>query len=408
MFDVRCSMFVFSPTIAAALASTIPWLLMLSSVAYVESALMLYTALSIAWALKTIQRSDRLPIRFMILSGIMAGFACGAKITAVPMLLLAVPAAVFVVLISRRSMLKRTIISCCALVLAGSLVLSPWLIRNIVWCGNPLFPVGMSVLGKDHFNDQQVERFRIAHSPTAKQEGFIGHLKVVRDDVIESWQFDFIFFPFALLAIAIRWRDPQTWLLAICGLFVVVVWIGFTHLIPRFVVMLIPIAAIAIGRIHWGRAWPAGLALLLIGAGLGWGFLVPELYKWSNPVPVNGEPPVVFIGADCGILIAQSKELLAARDSGMQIGLVGDAQAFLYQIPMKQLHYSTVFNLQGDDPIAAWAGPQAKGNPNWFLVINPMEIDRLHTTYRNVPALPSDWAGHGEEPFYLRADKAAK
>jgi hypothetical protein len=305
-------------------------------------------------------------------------------------------------------MLRRVIISCCALVLAGSLVLSPWLIRNTFWCGNPLFPVGMSILGKDHFNDQQVERFRVAHSPTPKQAGISGHLKVVRDDVIENWQFGFIFFPLALIAIAIRWRDPQTWLLAICGLFVIVVWIGFTHLIPRFVVMLIPIAAIAIGRIEWGRAWAAGLAVLFIGAGLGWGFLMPELCKWSNPAPVNGEPQPVFIGRDCNVLIAQSTELLQARDSGMQIGLVGDAQAFRYQIPMKQLHYSTVFNLQGDDPITAWVGPVAKGNPNWFLVINPMEIDRLHKTYRYVPALPPDWALHGNEPFYLRADKADK
>ncbi len=39
--------------VAAALVSVVPWVLMLSSVAYVEAALMLYTALAVAWMIRS-------------------------------------------------------------------------------------------------------------------------------------------------------------------------------------------------------------------------------------------------------------------------------------------------------------------------------------------------------------------
>ncbi len=44
-------------------------------------------------------------------------------------------------------------------------------------------------------------------------------------------------------------------------------WLGFTHLLPRFGVMLIPVAAIAVGRAASGRLWPAGLAVAVGGGG---------------------------------------------------------------------------------------------------------------------------------------------
>ena len=78
-------------------------------------------------------------------------------------------------------------------------------------------------------------------------------------------------------------------------------------------------------------------------------------------------------------------ELMAMENADQQVGLVGDAGAFLYQIPMSRLHYRTVFDVPGnvDDPVAAWVG---KVDSNWLLVINPSEIERLHRTYWKIPA----------------------
>jgi hypothetical protein len=402
MFDVRCSVFAFNSMTAAGFAAVVPWVIMLAGVAYVESALMLYTALSIAWALHAIANPDRL-IKSMILAGIMAGFACGVKITAVPMLLIAVPIAMIVVTRSAEFSIKRILIGCCGFGIAGLVVLLPWLMRNIAWSGNPLFPVGMSVLGKGHFTDQQVERFRIAHSPISAQKSLGSKLRILKNGVIEHWQFGTIFFPVALVAIVMGWKDRHVWMLLICGLFVLIVWIGFTHLLPRFAVMLIPIGAMAIGRIQWARAWPVGLLLLLISAGFGWAGVIPELCHQSDPPLFHGQPAPVFIGFE-DVEKMMSPELVDARDRGLQIGLVGDAQGFLYDIPMSRLHYRTVFDLQPGDPIDAWVGSQAKGDPNWLLVINPMEIDRLNKTYIGVPPVPPAWAAHEPDSFFMRGD----
>ena len=91
----------------------------------------------------------------------------------------------------------------------------------------------------------------------------------------------------------------------------------------------------------------------------------------------------------------------------MQIGLVGDAQAFLYPVPLSRMHYRAVFNLHTgtDDPVRAWVGDEPIGNPHWLLVINPAEINRLHATYYGVPALPADWASHGPDALFLRGDR---
>jgi hypothetical protein len=429
-WKLKVESWTFAPSVAAAFASTVPWAIMLAGVAYVESALMLYTALAIAWALNAIDtsasrepsgsaagpstgRSARSFTTCLILSGVMAGFASGVKITAVPMLLLAVPVAVFLVLVARRPAglsIRRLTLSCAAPVLAGALMVSPWLIRNTAWAGNPLFPVAMKALGRDHFDDIQVRRFHNAHSPRPDQQDFSAKLKVLWTDVLAHWEFGYVLIPAGLLCcfvcLAMGWSRQKVWLVLICGLFVFVVWIGFTHLLPRFLVMLIPIAAIAVGQVRYGRLWPIPVAALLVAAWLGWSTVIPEL-------TTRLEKTSGFIGwRDTTFMLGDSQhpQLIDARDRGLQIGLVGDAQAFLYPIPLDRLHYRSVFNLHTgtDDPIQAWVGPEPIGNPNWLLVINPAEIERLHRTYLGVPALPPDWAARGPEPFFLRGDELRK
>ena len=229
--------------------------------------------------------------------------------------------------------------------------------------------------------------------------------------MIAHWQYGFVLLPAALVACALGWEKRETWLIVICGLFVLVVWIGFTHLLPRFLVMLIPIAAIAVGRIEWGRAWPAGIVLLVAAAGVGWSYVIPELCRQSNPPPFHVQPRPAFFGTE-DLKFMLPEELLDTRerDPHLQIALIGDAQAFLYQIPMSRMHYRTVFNVAGDtdDPIDAWIGPQVRGDPNWFLVINPVEIDRLHKTYLYIPALPEGWNSTSQVNIFKRGDEVPK
>ncbi len=427
-----------SSAVGAVLASVVPWTIMLAGVAYVESALMLYTALAVAWAMRAMNQPKAF-LKPMTIAGVMAGLACGVKITAVPMLLMAVPVAwVIACFISNKKILAVSARSnaeaparapvaalqgMTVFVLAGSLVLSPWLIRNIVWAGNPLFPVAMKVLGHGHFNAEQVARFAAAHSPTDAQKTLSARALIAWKNVLGlparaadgSWtadrEFGWGLLPIGAIAIALNYRKRQSSFLLICGLFVFVTWIGFTHLLPRFAVMLIPIAAIAAGQIQWGRLWPMAVVLLLCAAGAGWSFIIPPLLTQSNPPPFQGQPRPAFFGSDY-LKYMTFTEMAEARDRDLQIALIGDAQAFLYQVPMSQLHYRSVFDVATDktNPIDAWIGPQVRGDPHWLLVINPMEIDRLHQTYKYIPALPPQWQADLErgENIFLRGDQVPK
>ena len=410
-----------SSTFGAILAATVPWTIMLAGVAYVESALMLYTAIAVAWALHSLNHPKTF-LRALTLAGVMTGFACGVKITAVPMLMLAIPVALLVLLIRKQLEfpIKKILIGCAVFAFSASLILSPWLIRNFVWTRNPLFPIAMNTLGRANFTAEQVVRFTTAHSPTDSQKSLGSRLQIVSKDIlgtparaaVGTWsvngQFGWLLLPIGVIAIAMNYRNRQAWLLLICGLFVFITWIGFTHLLPRFLVMLIPIAAIAAGQIRWGRLWPIATFVLLAAAIAGWSFVVPELLKQSNPPPFQGLPRPAFFGNEF-LKYMTFPDMTEARDSHLQIALIGDAQAFLYQVPMSQMHYRSVFDVATDqtDPIDAWIGPQVRGDPHWLLVINPMEIDRLHRTYKDIPPLPSQYEADLEkgQNVFLRGDQ---
>ncbi len=389
--------------VAAAVASAVPWVVMLAGVAYVEAGLVLYTALAVGWAMRAIAAGESPAfVRPLVVAGVMAGLACGVKITAVPMLLLAVPVAV-VFAVGRSVPGRRLAVGCGAFVVAGSVVLSPWLIRNVAWAGNPVWPVGMSVLGRGHFTPEQAERFLVAHSPTAAERPVAARVGVLWRDVLADWEFGYVLLPAGLVAAAVRWRDRQTRLLVGTAAVMLVVWFGFTHLLPRFGVTLVPVAAVAVGRASAGRRWAAGLAVAVAGAACGWAGVGPVLFAWSASADRGG----LFGLADLAAIMADTPVLDDAIAHGQQVALVGDAQAFFFQLPMSRLHYRTVFDLPAgvDDPVAAWAGPAAVGSPDWLLVINPAEVYRLHTTYRWTPPLPPAWADRGPATFLARGDQ---
>ena len=90
----------------------------------------------------------------------------------------------------------------------------------------------------------------------------------------------------------------------------------------------------------------------------------------------------------------------AAAD-GREIVLVGDAEAFFYLVPMRLLHYKTVFDVPAGetDPLHAWGGTKADS----LLIINTEEIDRLHRTYWDMPGLPESWGAPREEPMIVES-----
>jgi len=242
-----------SAAVAAVALATMPWMAQLGAIAYNEGGLLLYGTLAIGWAMQGLAASagPRSRLRRFALAGAMAGFACGTKLTAVPELLLGVPAACIAILLFRGllgamglagAMGKRTRLPVegvaqsakhgqastlahgtqsgsfgdrpilksmqCGMTvsvvfgIAGLLTFAPWLARNAAWTGNPVFPEAVNLLGKARLTEVQVERWKRAnHEPGLAERGAIGHARAVWDQLLADWQFGYLLLPLGVLSV---------------------------------------------------------------------------------------------------------------------------------------------------------------------------------------------------------------
>ncbi|HEY7119456.1 MAG TPA: hypothetical protein VH475_22885, partial [Tepidisphaeraceae bacterium] len=193
-------------------------------------------------------------------------------------------------------------------------------------------------------------------------------------------------------------RDPATWTVVVFLFFALIVWVGFTHLLGRFFVLAMPVAALAVSTVKWrGRtAFAAAGVGALTAVVVSWTLLHPRLTRFTD-LAQNG-----LYGLD-DLSFFVPPELADMQRPGTTVSLIGDAEGFLYRAPPGGLHYRTVFDLPGDatDMYQAWLGV-AESEAHGLIVINPMEVERLSATYYHVPGLPKDFTGPRDRPFVIR------
>lgn len=135
-----------------------PWTVVVGSLAYNDGAVALL--LAGCFLLVRPLRGDgswRTPAAL----GLLAGAACGAKLSAVG--LVALPAAVIAIACPPR----RRFASLAVFMLAAAIPLVPWLVRNGLATGNPTFPFATALFGTGWWTSAQAETFRAAHGPGA-------------------------------------------------------------------------------------------------------------------------------------------------------------------------------------------------------------------------------------------------
>jgi len=234
---------------AGVLTATCPWLAWLCGVAYVENGLLMFTGLAVAAFLESVRgdASPARPVRWMIAAGLAAGLACGCKYTAGPMLAAPLGIAVLVVAIFRRKWLMPI-----AFVVAAALSFAPWLIKNLVYTGNPVFPLARTVFPErpDVWTPDGAARWHEGHLPDEDHRTVAGRLSAIRGEVIHRGRFGTILY--AGLAAALAWpllsrarRDSSPRLMAAYGTLLgccacaLVTWLAATHLQDRFLVPLV-------------------------------------------------------------------------------------------------------------------------------------------------------------------------
>jgi hypothetical protein len=385
--------------LAGAAMAVVPWVTLLAPIAYNEAGLLLYGTLAIGWAM--LARGPRA----WLLAGVFAGFACGVKLTAGPMVVVAVFLAAVVTRVVRQpastaddtagvaGRLKGP-----AVFLVASLVtFAPWLIRNQVWARNPVFPEAMETLGKAHFSDVQVERWRRAHSPVEADRPMLKRLAAAAQRIAFDWRYGFVLLPAGIAALAWR-RDRVAAFLGIVLAFQLFVWLAFTHLQGRFYILAIPIAAIAVGSVRVPPWAFAGVAVVVVAACVNLYVAKERFAKLVLPFAHEGLLGIEDLRMLTYARTHKDPDTLPADQT---IVLAGDAEAFSYsQMPMSRLRYRTVFDVppaKDGDWLAAWTGGE-----RGLVIVTPGDLRRFKRTYFEVPSPSFEELNRAPGPYTLQ------
>jgi hypothetical protein len=257
---VSCIASRFAGRIGAAVAAIVvlgtPWTIVVGSLAYNE----MFTALMLAGGL-LIALDDR-PIRPAwrtgVIIGILAGAACGAKLTAAGFV--AIPLGVTMMLSA--GSVRRALIAASSSIAAALVVLLPYLVGNAVQTGNPVFPFAGELLGLGHWTSEQARIFRGAHQYGGGVAARLveGWNQLMRYGIGQSpyvdepWQPQWSVLPWltlfaAMLGLSVERRRRMTALMLIVIVIQLAFWLSLTHIKSRFMLpMVVPAALVlAIG-----------------------------------------------------------------------------------------------------------------------------------------------------------------
>ncbi|GAB5441871.1 MAG: hypothetical protein Fues2KO_22200 [Fuerstiella sp.] len=321
-----------------------PWVCRISVIAYAEGALTCYGICTVLLLLIVSTARRTPPRRSLVLVGFLAGSAMASKYTG--LVYVVAPAAIVVAMSLRsksidqksaRTALTSKVLPCLLYFSCGvAVAIGPWLAKNQILEGNPVYPLAWSVFGADDWSPQMESKWQNAHSPddhnlSRVQEHLWGMM--IRND----WQNGFLF-ALAVPALLIAIRMPSGRLLAGWSVWLIVAWWVLTHRIDRFWVPVIPLLAVLSGlawNIQNGRLWKTlVLSTLLLTTVTGYAFSRSDL-----------------IGFHAGMIDLTAAQRAAVRDdfrflnsalpADAKVLMVGEAEVFDVEFDVV---YNTVFD----------------------------------------------------------------
>ncbi|HSG70376.1 MAG TPA: glycosyltransferase family 39 protein [Planctomycetaceae bacterium] len=356
--------------LAALVHLSTPWVYRVSIIAYTEGALLFYTTAGLLAF--DIARRDAPSRKGWQLVGLMSGAAMACKY---PGLISAViplgVAMVWTILRAPESAEKVTLLKKIgkpALAFGGGVLVAvgPWLLKNAVQTGNPVYPLAWTIFGGTDWNAERNNQWRAAHAPPGYRLSDIpGDLAEVAG---ESLYHSPLLFALAPLAFLCAGRGCVSgWVWVYLGWLFVTWWV-LTHRIDRFWLPIVPLAALLAGagldalqnrglKLIGGFAVVAALIfnLALIGSPLiGLNTYLADLDTLKDSETIQ-PPGILFLNRNL--------------KPGEKALLVGEANVFDARFP---LAYNTVFD---DSLLERWCGRRIPGSspPAWEL-LSPEEI----------------------------------
>ena len=338
---------------------TTPWTLRISLIAYAEGALSFYTAAAILLSLLV----GRLPAdgvrgRAILVVGFLAGSAMASKYTG--LLLAVLPTAAgwccwwwrasggVRCLLSageqRRGFLREAVLYAAGVLLATG----PWLLKNAVETGNPVFPMAWSVFGGTEWNEPLNERWKQAHgAPEHSLERIPQHFL---DAAVRNKWTSPLLFGLAVPVLLCCWRSEPLRLVWLAVGWGFLTWWGLTHRIDRFWVPVVPLLSVL-----------AGAGVMLSGV---WWWRVLVLGSVLTGTIFNLRfSTLALVGFHAGLMdLEGARELVIRSDlrvmneqlpAGAKVLMVGEAEVFDARFA---LLYNTVFDESVFEELTAGAG----------------------------------------------------
>lgn len=398
--------------IAGATFLVVPWVVVVGSMAYNELAM---AALLAGALLVACDRGVSGLARGAIV-GWLVGVACGVKPTA---LIFGAPAAGLALLWFAPA--KTRMQATAWAIVAGGAALAPWMLRNWISCGNPVFPYIHGVFGDAHWVPEQYERFARAHHFDGSWGDRLGLLVFLdpadpagprhRGMLHPQWS---VFFPLvglsAIFGLLLR-RTHTTMVFLLLALLVqVAAWLTLTHLQSRFLLPLAVTGTLMVGVAACGAERAGVRTLVQTALLLAIGFIgVRSLDTfWSErggqPNQQLGFPPGAFVQR--GLRGGERPPL----KPGERLYLLGDSTPFyipgplIYHTTWDESPLATAFQSgrvkDGVDPVAVSASLAGRGIE--AVMVNPGELARLIDSRWYEPSLTlqdiAAWIRNGTTP----------
>ena len=396
--------------IATLLIGTTPWLAYLGCLAYVENGLLFLAAVAAGLILDTFTADEKHIRRLCFAAGLCAGFCGGCKYPALAFVVMGLALAYLPT--SRQSFRLR--VQNLLLFGAGALLaFSPWLVKNALLTGNPVYPFAYAWFGGKAWSDAQTMQWQIAHGYRNISGSDADRLRQAANELFGGFTrsgllrslFGLPLLVFGIAGALLR-RSRVTLFLSLWTLLIFAVWTWYTAQAGRFAVpMIIPLALL-------GGSWPLFRAVepaistqqtaarralrwllfvvLLIGSGFNiWGLLSRlQVHddRWMRQAGIKladlpGQTP----------LVAEQNTIAQHIPADGYVWMIGDAAVYYLD---RRLHYTVAFCR---DPWLEFASSHTPAESvNWLrehgvthVVFSWQEIERLSGTY-GFPSLVTD------------------
>lgn len=234
---------------AAAIATlAVPWLLYEAGTGLVDGVWAFYTLAALYPLLILLKQlngvSRPLPVwGLAIFSGLMAGMAFSVKY---PALLMAVLPVLGLWIYVRRWDWKTLGLYTAAV----TIVVAPWLVKNLIATGNPVYPLAGNVFPSDIRTEAQIAQWNAAHNVPQNHAGQSYSVEqAVQGATIFLGKSPWAGLAVVPLAVVGLFHPRRKVVLAVAVMLAVtwIIWWGFSHRLERFLIPAIPLACLLAG-----------------------------------------------------------------------------------------------------------------------------------------------------------------